>query len=94
MNRPKTSGDAVRTLATLAPGEVGQVTAITVVEPHGARLAGLGLHEGVGVTVVRAGDPLILKIGRTRIGLARRLAAAIQVQSTQPERTAAHAANN
>ena len=44
---------------------------------HAERLRDLGLREGVEVTVVRDGDPLIVKVDDARFGIGR--AAAMQI---------------
>ncbi len=39
-----------------------------------ARLRDLGLHEGSTVTVLRHGDPMVIRVDDTRFGIARKAA--------------------
>jgi len=48
-----------------------------------ARLKAMGICLGRNLEVLKAGDPLIVKVYGTRIGLSARLAEEIQVQSCQ-----------
>lgn len=66
-------------LLSLPRGEAGWVYSVEGTDAHVARLAGLGLCEGARVEIVRKEDPLILKVCRTRIGIARQLAERIQI---------------
>ena len=66
-------------LLSLRRGETGWVYAVSGGDTQVARLAGLGLCEGARVEIVRGEDPLILKVCRTRIGIARGLAERILI---------------
>ena len=39
-----------------------------------ARLRDLGLHEGATVTILRHGDPMVVRVDDTRFGIARKAA--------------------
>lgn len=53
------------------------------------RLKRLGICAGHRIEVVRAGDPMILEVIGTQIGLSRRLASRVLVESVE-ERAAAN----
>lgn len=58
-------------------GECACITALLAEHDEAERLRDMGIHEGVTVTVLRDGDPLLVRIGDCRIGLGR--AAAMKV---------------
>jgi Fe2+ transport system protein FeoA len=66
-------------LANLPVGVPSRIAAITAGEPDQARLEVLGLCAGRTVEVVQAGDPMIVRVLGTRIGLAAVLARRIEV---------------
>jgi Fe2+ transport system protein FeoA len=60
---------------------------ITSIDGEGAeviRLKRLGLCDGGRITIVSAGDPMILDVVGTRIGLSRKLAGRIMVDPVLP----------
>jgi len=66
-------------IRTLAPGTRAVVTGVDTDGDDAVRLKRLGICEGRRVQVVRQGDPLILRVAGTRIGVSGRLAASIRV---------------
>ena len=78
MSKPDATSEPV-SLLSLSRGETGWVYAVNGQHAQITRLAGLGLCEGARVEIVRGEDPLILKVCRTRIGVARQLAEHILV---------------
>ena len=72
------AGCGVR-LDELDPGECGTVSAVAAGGDETARLMAMGVCTGRTVLLVRRGDPLILRVLGTRIGLSRRLAATVNV---------------
>lgn len=60
-------------------GALCRVNTVSLEGEHAARMAGLGLSAGRLVQVVRAGEPLVVKVYGSRIGLARALARHILV---------------
>lgn len=74
-------------LATLRRGEPALVEA--VLDDHAAELAREGIRPGVELLVESAtpfGGPLIVRVGRARVAVARRVAATIAI--SQPPATA------
>ncbi len=68
-----------RLVSRLAPGTCGIVKAVLAGGDEVDRLKAMGICEGRKVMLVRAGDPLILRVLGTRIGVSERLAAGVQV---------------
>jgi Fe2+ transport system protein FeoA len=66
-------------LTSLKPGNCAKITAVGSREDL-ERLKAMGLCLGRLLEVVKSGDPLIIRIYGTRIGLSSRLAAQVQVQ--------------
>jgi Fe2+ transport system protein FeoA len=66
-------------LTSLPPGSCGVVCALAEVDPEIERLMSMGVCEGRKVVLVRNGDPLILRVLGTRIGVSARLAERIRV---------------
>jgi Fe2+ transport system protein FeoA len=58
-------------------GDALQITELVGSEHDAARLRDLGVREGARVTILRDGDPLMIKVDNARFGLSR--AAAINV---------------
>ena len=58
-------------------GDALQITELVGGETEAARLRDLGVREGATVTILREGDPLMIKVDNARFGLSR--AAAINV---------------
>lgn len=71
---------ALQSLLALADGQPGRIHSIAETGPHAQRLSGLGLCEGARVFIIRRDDPLILRVCRTRVGIAHSLARHILVQ--------------
>ena len=68
------------TLAQLPPMRVGVVERIDAVNADAVRLKRLGICEGRLVQMVRADDPLIVRVVGTRIGISAQLAPLIHVR--------------
>ena len=66
-------------LTRLAPGGCGRVCQMRPVDAEIERLMTMGVCEGRKVMLVRRGDPLILRVLGTRIGVSARLADRIRV---------------
>ena len=77
-------GEVIR-LTELPPRLCGIVRKIETDDEETARLKTLGVCSGRRVELVRSGDPLILKIFGTRLGLSAALAARVQVEICAPE---------
>lgn len=77
-------GDLVR-LNDLPQNLCGIVRDIETDDEDTARLKTLGICRGRRVEVVRGGDPLVLKIFGSRLGLAGVLAARVQVEICSPD---------
>jgi Fe2+ transport system protein FeoA len=60
-------------------GTVATVTDLTAVDGDAVRLKSLGICVGRRVQLVQAGDPLIVRVLGTRVGLSARLAASVAV---------------
>ena len=73
---------AVRALTDLQPGEVCRVATIDDGFEQAARMAGLGVTIGREIRVIRAGEPMVVQVYGSRIGIARALAGRIRVTST------------
>lgn len=71
---------ALLPLAALGPKQVGLIRAVTAEPDDAARLKALGLCIGRRVQLVKAGDPLILRLFHSHLGLSVLLARQIQVQ--------------
>lgn len=52
-------------------GATLQVTALAGDETEAARLRDLGVREGARVTILRDGDPLMVKVDNARFGISR-----------------------
>lgn len=73
------AGPAV-SLTHLQPGRCGWVRTVDAVSVDVERLKVMGVCAGRKVRLVRRGDPLILCIWGTRVGVSRRLAEQVVVQ--------------
>ncbi|WFB34886.1 FeoA family protein [Kiritimatiellota bacterium B12222] len=69
-------------LLELAPGSCCTVTEIGT-EAQSSRLQSMGICLGRTLEVLKSGDPLIVKVYGTRIGLSARLAEGIRVEACQ-----------
>jgi Fe2+ transport system protein FeoA len=78
-------GEVVR-LSELPPRLCGIVRDVETDDEETARLKTLGVCPGRRLELVRGGDPLILKIFGTRLGLSGLLAARVRVEICAPER--------
>lgn len=70
-----------RSLCELAPGEAGLVVAVA--PPLEAQLAQEGIRPGVSLEVesrVPLGGPLVVRVGRARLALARVVAADVLIE--------------
>lgn len=56
-------------LPRLKAGEGATISFVRLHDPSGKRLADLGFVEGARVEMVRSGDPCIVRIGHSRVGL-------------------------
>lgn len=61
-------------LCDLPAGTIGRVDAVSLDAEFASRMAGLGISVGRQVRVVRRGEPLVVQVYGTQIGLARSLA--------------------
>lgn len=68
-------------LRDLCVGGCGTVREVRVADEDGQRLKAMGLCEGRRVMLVRRGDPLILRVLGSRIGLSARLADHVRVEA-------------
>jgi len=71
-------------LDALPPRVCAVVRSIATDDEESQRLKTLGVCVGRRVELVRAGDPLILKVFGSRLGLSAELAARVQVEVCQP----------
>ena len=68
-----------KSLLDLPKNAVCAVHAVDASEEHTLRLAGLGLTAGREVRIVKRGEPTIVQVYGTRIGIAKSLARGIRV---------------
>lgn len=69
----------LRKLVELSLGAAGKVASVTVDGADEGRLKALGLCEGRTVQVLSTGDPLIVRVLGSRVGLSARLAEQVSV---------------
>ena len=67
-------------LASASPYQVAVVASVDVPADDAARLMALGVCAGRKVQVVKQGDPLIVRVVGTRVGLSARLAEMVAVR--------------
>ena len=72
-------GHSTRALTELDAGEVCRVEAIDDGFEDTARMAGLGVSVGREVRVVRVGEPMVVQIYGSRIGISREIAQRVRV---------------
>jgi Fe2+ transport system protein FeoA len=72
-------------LSELDAGHSGRLDAPDVADGERGLLAAMGLTEGSRVVVRQSGDPCIVEVRSTRIGLARRLAHRLRVRREPPD---------
>lgn len=77
-------------LDELAPRVCAVVREVATDDEDTLRLKTLGVCVGRRVELVRAGNPLILKIFGSRLGLAAELAARVRVEICSPDHCALH----
>ena len=65
----------------LRPGHCGRVHEVRATGEDGDRLKAMGICAGRRIMLVRTGDPLILRVLGSRVGLSARLAAEIRVEA-------------
>lgn len=67
-------------LAAMGQMQVGVVVDVQADDVDAARLKALGICQGRRIQLVKSGDPLILRVLGTRVGLSARLARGITVE--------------
>ena len=73
-NRPHSESPARALLCEIGVGTSGVVTEVTGEPEDTSRLKAMGICQGRLVRLVRSGDPLIVQVLGTRVGLSSRLA--------------------
>lgn len=73
-------------LHQLPPGTVARVTAVEAEPDDATRLKALGLCVGRQVSLVKAGDPLVVRVLGARVGISARLATGVLVEPDSPPR--------
>ena len=68
------------TLADLPGFAVGRILSVQVDCDDLSRLQAMGICQGRTIQLVQAGDPLIVRVLGTRVGLSQRLAAMVSVE--------------
>jgi Fe2+ transport system protein FeoA len=66
----------------MPPGGVGSIASLNVDPEDAIRLKSLGICVGREVQLVQAGDPIIIRVLGTRVGLSARLATGVVVSPT------------
>ena len=89
MNTAQPPAATVR-LDELAPRVCAVVCGVEAGDEDTQRLKSLGVCVGRRVELVRAGDPLIVKIFGSRLGLSAELAARVRVEICSPDHCALH----
>ena len=72
--------EATKRLDRIQPGHCGVVVEVEAGARDGEQLKSMGVCIGRKVMLVQAGDPLILKVMGTRLGVSSRLAARVVVE--------------
>lgn len=67
-------------LQELPPDSVASISELKVHDEDAIRLKALGICVGRKVQLVHAGDPLIIRVLGTRVGMSARLAAGVIVE--------------
>jgi Fe2+ transport system protein FeoA len=78
---PQSQPEGGISLDRLAPDVCGTVSRIDTDDQDGQRLKAMGVCLGRKVELVQGGDPLILRVLGSRIGLSARLARRVWVQT-------------
>ncbi len=89
MNTTSQPAASVR-LDELAPRVCAVVSSVEAGDEDTQRLKTLGVCVGRRVELVRVGDPLIVKIFGSRLGLSAELAARVRVEICSPDHCALH----
>jgi len=77
---PATPGTRILPLHTLTPGYCGMVKRIDSPDADSERLKAMGVCIGRKVEVLKPGDPLIIRVLGSRLGLSARLAMEVHVE--------------
>ncbi|TWT88663.1 FeoA domain protein [Pseudobythopirellula maris] len=80
-NSPRSATPGDCSVAHMAAGSVCRVECVSGDAYESTRLRSLGICEGRELRVVRAGNPLIVGVLGTRVGLSQQLAASVRVAS-------------
>lgn len=75
------AGQRLADLSHLPDGAFGRVVAVEADSDDAIRLKSLGICTGRRVQLAKGGDPLIVRVLGARVGLSRRLAACVLVES-------------
>jgi Fe2+ transport system protein FeoA len=78
---PAPGGAATRSLTDLTPGETGRLQGAELLEADRQLLSALGLVDHSRFRLCKAGNPWIVQVRGTRIGLADAVARRLQVVS-------------
>ncbi len=73
------SSARIQRLSDVGSGVACRIDAVAATADHAARLAGLGISVGRQVRLLRTGDPTVVQVYGSRLGLARGLAELVQV---------------
>lgn len=68
-------------LAWLVPGQVGVIDRLEVADEDAARLKSMGVCAGRRILVDKPGDPLVLRVLGSRLGVSARLAEHVYVHA-------------
>lgn len=79
-----TDSEPTTSLDQLAAGTTAIVCGIETDEVDAARIKRMGLCEGRQIHLVKSGDPMILRVVGTRVGISARLASGICVCLCRP----------
>ena len=82
--KPSASGDELLPLSELAAGRVARLDRRELSEGEACLLAAMGLTLGSRLVVRSSGDPCIVEVRSTRIGLARSVASRLLVSDQEP----------
>jgi Fe2+ transport system protein FeoA len=77
LNTPFQAAD----LSHLQDGAFGRVVAVQADADDAIRLKSLGICAGRRVQLAKGGDPLVVRVLGARVGLSRRLAACVLIES-------------
>ena len=73
--------DEIKRLDELTPHQLGKVKSVDAADDDMERLMAMGVCSGRTVELVQTGDPLILKIFGSRVGVSARLAKRVLMES-------------